>query len=475
MDKAYLKRALGYFIAALLSVALILYIGYHVSRFLRKDVATLPAQETEHTFYTRCDGYIFRREETIGASASGTSAAAVSDGVHVHVGEQVATVYSGSDPVAEANLAALRKQLSLLEDYAATKRGAKDAASVDTRLYSLLTQMKTLVSQNDLAGVCELRAELVAHLNERDVASGASSSGFAELIAAAQSSIEAERAKLGTALASVTAPRSGWYYASADGFERLFDPDILETLTPSAFDALTATAPESVAGTAGKLVLDYKWYLALKLDAADAAKLREGEKCPVSFAYNGGVTLAMTVERIASESGADSELIILSSGELPAGFSFTRCQTVDVTVESASGFEVPRSAVRLVDGVLGVYTFDGVYANFRRIEVLRESEDGYLVKTDTAIMAEEEAAKAATADSGDGTDGTGGAQDTAGTGTSAAPDTSGGSETTAPTGTTGTTGTEAQTEFDPASAPYLAQNDLIVIEGKGLYEGKIIS
>lgn len=467
MDKAYLKRALGYFLASLLAVALILYIGYHVSRFLKKDVATVPAKEVEQTFYTRCDGYIFRREQPIPASAAGTSAAVVSDGVHVHVGEELATVYSGSDPVAEANLAALRRQLSLLEDYAATKRGAKDAASVDTRLYSLLTQMKTLVSQNDLAGVGELRAELVAHLNERDVASGVSSSGFDELIAAAKSSIEAEKAKLGTALASVTAPRTGWYYASADGFERLFDPDILTSLTPSAFDELTSAAPESVSGTAGKLVLDHKWQLVLKLDTSDTAKLREGEHCPISFAYNGGVTLAMTVERIAPEPGTDSALVILSSTELLPGFSFTRCQTVDLTVESASGFEVPRSAVRMVDGVLGVYTFDGVYANFRRIEVLRESEDGYLVKTDTAIRAEKEAAEKAAAEGTPSADG-----DKPDASTSAAPDTSASSGTP---GESNAAVTGAQTEFNPENAPYLAQNDLIVIEGKGLYEGKIIS
>lgn len=455
MDKSYLKHALGYFIATVLSVALILYIGYHISRFLTKEVATVPAREVEHTFYTRCDGYIFRREETIRATASGTSTAAITDGTHVHVGEEVAIIYSGSDPVAEANLEAGRKHLALLQDYASTNRGAKDAASVDTRIYSLLTQMKALSAKNDLAGVCEMRSELVAHLNERDVASGASSNSFKELIASVESSMAAERAKLGSALATVNAPRTGWYYASSDGYERAFSPDVLDTLTITAFDTLIDAAPEPTEGTAGKLVLDYKWHLALKMSSQDAANLHEGERCPVSFAYNGGVTLAMTVERIVSESSSAPALVILSSGEIPPGFSFTRCQTVDVTVETLTGFEVPRSAVRIVDGVIGVYTFDGVYANFRRIEVLRESDDGYLVKTDTAIKAEKQAAEAAEAATADPTDESSDSQ--------AAPETQ------------ASTGAVTEAPFSAADAPYLAQNDLIIVEGKGMYEDKIIS
>lgn len=450
MDKVYLRRALGYFLASLLAVALILYIGYHISRFLRKEVATVPAQEVEQTFYARCDGYIFRREETIPA-ASGTGTASVADGTHVHVGEEVAVIYSGSDPVAEANISSARRQLSLLKDYDATNRGAKDAASADARIYSLLTRMKALGAKNDLTGVCEMRPELIAHLNERAVASGTSSGSFGELISALEASITAEKAKLGSVLATVSAPRTGWYYAAADGFESAFNPDLLGAMTVPEFDALTATAPASTEGTAGKLVLDYRWNLALKMSPSDAAHMHEGESCPVSFAYNGGVSLPMTVDRIVPDSASGTVLVIMSSGNIPPGFSFTRCQTVDVTTETVTGFYVPLSAARLVDGVLGVYIFDGVYANFRRIDVLRESDDGYIVKTDATVAAEKEAAQTAAADSGEAavTEGTDTAQS------------AGGSDTERP--------------FSAAGAPYLAQNDLIVVEGKDLYEGKIIS
>ena len=443
MDKAYLKRALLYLLATVLSIALIVYFGYHVRKFFTKEVESVPAKLTEQSFTARCDGYIFRAERTLTASASGTVAPSIADGTHVHVGETVAEIYSGSDPLAQAELSASREQLALLEEYSATKRGAKDAAAVDRRIYALMTQMKSLGAQNDLTGVCEMRSELLAQLNERDVASGVSAGSFDELIAAVNASVADCKSKLGTVLATGDAPQTGWYYSAADGFETIFDPEKLEQMSVEDFEALVAAAPASTAGTAGKLALDYKWYLAVEPGAADAGKLEEGASCDVSFAYNGARTIPMTVERVVTGVDKTKALVILSSTRVIPGFSFSRCQTVDLTIETLSGLSVPRSAVRLVDGVQGVYVFDGVYANFRRIEVLREYDDVYLVKTPEAIAAEtssdtEDAAQYA-AETANGAD------------------------------------SESAPSFDPAKAPYLSENDLIVVEGKGMTDGKVIS
>lgn len=443
MDKAYLKRALLYFLAAVLSLALIVYIGYHVYKFFTKEVETTPAKMTERSFSVRCDGYIFRSEKTLTATSSKSAVPCVADGEHVHVGETVAEIYSGSDPLAMAELSAGREQLALLREYAATKRGAKDAAAVDSRIYSLLTQMKSLSSRNDYAGVCEMRSELLAELNERDVASGVSAGNFDELISAVEATIAEQKMKLGSVLSTVSAPETGWFYSSADGYEGLFDPAVLDSITVERFEELISSVPASTDGVAGKLASDYKWYLVAETNAVDAGKLEEGRRCDVSFAYNGGQIISMSVERIVAGQNKDKALVILSSSRLVPGFSFSRCQTVDITVETLSGISVPRSAVRLVDGVRGVYVFDGVYACFRRIEVLREYEDLYIVKSDVQIASEH-------------------SDDT---------------EAAAEYASASSSSEESRSveAFDAASAPYLSENDLIIVEGKGMKDGKVIS
>ena len=444
MDKAYLKRALLYLLAAVLSVALIVYIGYHLRKFFTKEVETTPAILTEQSFTVRCDAYVFRAESTLTSTAAGTFAPSVDDGTHVHVGETVAEVYSGSDPLAQAGLASSREQLALLREYAATARGARDAAAIDSRIYAILLQMKSFTAGNDLSGVCEMRSKLIAELNERDIASGASTGDFDGLIASVEASIADQKSKLGAVLDTVSAPCAGWFYSSADGYEEMFDPAKLDAMTVEEFNELISSAPASTANTAGKLALDYKWYLALEAPSSEAGKLKEGASCDVSFAYNGGQTIRMTVERVVTGKDRARALLILSSTQVIPGFSFSRRQTVDVTVETLTGIRVPRSAVRLVDGVRGVYVFDGVYANFRRIEVLREYEDAYLVKSDVQIAAE---ASAQTQDA---------------------------AEFAAEKGEDEATET-GEAVFDPCAAPYLAANDLIIIEGKSMTDGKVIS
>ena len=53
MDKAYLRRVALYIAAAVLSVALIVYIGYHIRRFFTKDIETAPAKIVEREFTVR--------------------------------------------------------------------------------------------------------------------------------------------------------------------------------------------------------------------------------------------------------------------------------------------------------------------------------------------------------------------------------------------------------------------------------------
>ena len=100
------------------------------------------------------------------------------------------------------------------------------------------------------------------------------------------------------------------------------------------------------------------------------------------------------------------------------------------------------SAVRIVDGVEGVYIIDEIKVGFRRIDVIDESGGFYLCRE---VTAEDEAA-------------------------AAEPD-----ETAGPdeTGEPSETGEAAETEKaeETKYIPWLKQNDLMITGGTGLSEG----
>jgi hypothetical protein len=71
-------------------------------------------------------------------------------------------------------------------------------------------------------------------------------------------------------------------------------------------------------------------------------------------------------------------VLIFRTGVLPENFSYLRHQTVQIVKESYTGYRVPVSAVRVVNGRAGVYILQGSKIVFKRIDPLYE-QDGYLI------------------------------------------------------------------------------------------------
>ena len=124
--------------------------------------------------------------------------------------------------------------------------------------------------------------------------------------------------------------------------------------------------------------------------------------------------------------------MIFECEDVREGFDFTRSQSVTVVTSETTGFKVPISAVRIVDGIEGVYIIDEIKVGFRRIDVIDESGGFYLCREVTAEDLAEETDKA---------DETG-----------------------------NTTETEAD-EPEKKDVPWLKQNDLMITGGTGLSEG----
>ena len=116
---------------------------------------------------------------------------------------------------------------------------------------------------------------------------------------------------------------------------------------------------------------------------------------------------------VRAEESEDGTLLVFSSSSLPTDFAFTRCQPVAVTSAEHAGIRLPLSALRVVDGVSGVYVLSGGIVRYRAVSVLTESEDWFLADPDPE---------------GDA----------------------------------------------PAEMQWLSRNDIVITNGRGLYEGRVL-
>ena len=152
------------------------------------------------------------------------------------------------------------------------------------------------------------------------------------------------------------------------------------------------------------------------MSRSEANNFEVGKSYLMDFSYN-DTTLSMRVERVINDTSRDNSIVVYSSEKMPLNFDYTRMQPISVSVKDYTGFKIPVSAVRVIDGYEGVFVKDEVTIEFRRINVIFEDE-GYVICT-------------------------GAPEDT--------------------------------TEVEGNEYSWIRQNDIVVVSGTELYSGKVVS
>ena len=110
---------------------------------------------------------------------------------------------------------------------------------------------------------------------------------------------------------------------------------------------------------------------------------KEGETYSALFSENNRTELPMKLEKLIEDKSGERILLVFSCDRQPSNFTFDRCQSVSITVRTVSGIYVPKSVVVREGGVRGVYILRGSVVHFRYIEIVHEGSDYYLVKRDS--------------------------------------------------------------------------------------------
>ena len=384
MDIKYLKQVALGFLSVLLVLSVFSYVIYHITNGFSAGLVTTPALMGEYYEEEQAHGYIFREEKTVSSNYSGTVSYSVSNGERVAAGTEVARVFDrAGDESLTAEMVEIDKKIQLLE-----ASGISDNVSVsgtntsDKEITECVNQIFSGRRGGNYSSAAAVSDRLLISMNRR------------ELIVSGKGSYDGEIEKLNTRKRELSArlsganeplelDESGYFYYTCDGYESIFAPELLGELTPSGLDSL-AGASADTQRYAGKYVTSPRWYLALTLDRTEISKYTEGKEYKISFEDYGELHISMTLDRINTE--ADRGLLVFSATEMPAGFAFERVQSVSIITAEHEGLRFPMSAVRLNEGVEGVFVLYGNTVFFRRASVIGQ-ENGY------AVVAIEEAAE----------------------------------------------------------------------------------
>ena len=379
MDLKYLQRVAGYIALALAAVILIVDIAFQLASALVNTVETMPLSKVSEEQVVTSDGYVVRTERTITTSVDGIVSPSVTDGTKIAASDQVAEVY-GDSPRKEEQFAELKRALNqqalLSEAYA--KKNAYSQTTADREIARLTAEIQQLIAEGKTENLPGLTDALQVMLYIRELKVGKDLTAAKNAL---NERVEELKAQVGGSLSTIYADCGGYYYNQCDGYESYLSVSDLQDVDSAILSDLLEKKlePQDLSGTVGKIVTDYVWSVVIKLPFTKAQALATGKNYSVMLSGLADSCLSMKLERKVTEYESEDVYLIFTCTQQPVGFAYSRYQTVSVVIGNAEGFRIPVGALRVLDGVTGVYVLKGSVVEFREVSPIAMSDGTILV------------------------------------------------------------------------------------------------
>lgn len=392
-------------------VLIFVYTVYHTLSLFGEEIETYAASvTTEHTVISE-NGYLFRDEVLLTSPYLGTVDYRAADGTKVAKGQELAVVYENGSAQTRELMGVLDQQISLLEKSLGASASGLEMGALKESVKGSYRELVDMMALRQTGGLSAAKEALLIDLNRMEALKyGDEAQAYKTLDA-----LREQRQMLldsGGASQGYVAEQSGYFSVRTDGCEEAFSMSAVNSLTAESFASLTDSVGQAVAqaDAFGKISYTSEWRLVLPIEWDSRVYFEIGQVYVGEFTHNDGVKIPMTLENLIEDAERGRVLLVFSADRLPKNFSFDRCQGVRMEVDTVSGIYVPKHLVERMDGERGIYVLRGNVVRFRRIEIVYTGEDYYLVKS--------------------------GAEDT--------------------------------------EIPYLQVNDLIILNGKNLFDGRVL-
>lgn len=366
---------------ALIAALMLCYIGYQIYQWTTSGITTEMAQYVTVRDTETLSGTVVRQEELITSDADGVIAYALQDGERVKKDGVIAYLYdSEQEAQAQKRMETLQEEVEQLQQIESGSFGqALQADKLDEQITEKLRTLGDYCDEGSFTDLEELKTNLTGLLNKRQLVTGVVTD-FSARISQLNSEIDSLKAQYPEQPESIVTGQSGYFYSRADGYENLISVEDVKDLSVQQVDDLLAQEPSEVADNViGKVAINHEWYYLCTISSQRAEKMYRGGSYKLSVPFLTTEEIPVTAQSIGKDEEGRTVLLLRSSyvtGEIAS----LRRQKVDLILNSYEGLKVPNDAVRIVDGVKGVYIQSGGQAMFVRINPIYYG-DSYVISS----------------------------------------------------------------------------------------------
>jgi len=336
------------------------------------------------------------RQEQVLTSKEGIRDVIRGEGEKVGVGQTVALVYRDSQAQADqAELEELETNIQLLEHAVTQAADVDSAARLDEDILQAMVSLRASAALGDFGDLQEQVLEVKSSVLKRGYTygDGVTAADLSARLRELKAGRDALSRQTSAATTRVTVKQAGTFSNQVDGYESLLTPEQARSLTPAALERLMDEPPASDREALGKLILGSRWYFVTNLPVETAQRLSSESPARLRFTGEFDQEVDMAVEHI-SQAEEGRVTVVFSTDRYLGQTTLLRRQTAELVFEDFTGLRVPKEAVRMVKvestdeqtgevtvtSRLGVYALVSGRAEFKRVEVVTEGGDYYVVK-----------------------------------------------------------------------------------------------
>lgn len=376
------KNQIKYIVYSLIGIFIIGYFIYQVVQMNSSPYKTEIAVNRDMQSVIKTEAFIVRDETYITTDNSGGTVVSIAeDGKRVSSGDNVAVVFPNSKSAASyVRINELEKEIeyySQLKNRVGIGTNAPSSYSklIDEACINFITTSRETIGSDFDDALTDLRDAITA----RQLAVGTELSVDAKL---AELQAELISVNSGTVeYSTISAPNSGYYIGSVDGYEKTIDFSKVTSLSCQDIEAfLKSKKQETPANVMGKLVDEFDWYFVCTVPYNESGKIEVGKSVKVNIPNTAVGTINCTVMHKGDKED-DKVAVVIKCNLMNRNLANLRIHDIEIIVDDYVGIKINNDAIREVDGEKGVYVQRGNIIQFRKINIIYSAEDYSVVES----------------------------------------------------------------------------------------------
>ena len=367
-------------LAAAAAVIIVIYFAAEMYSLTSRTYTTETIYEQTVLETVDAKMYIIRDETLLTTTASGVTVPLADNGERVSKGSTIAAVFP-SESSAE-NYVSVESLEKKLESYRKIDSQLSldnvDVNKLNDEINGEFISILNSLYYNDYSDLGEDKLSFAEKLSRKQISLDKDVDCTAK-IAALQSDISALQSS-STPSEIITAESAGYYVSKVDGYEGVLTCEDIDSLTKDKLDdAFKADKNAVQAGSIGKIIDGYNWYIATVMDTATVSELSDNKSVNLIFSDSGDETVTTYIHSVKSVDSKES-LVIFRCNLMNESLTGLRMVDGKIVVNDYTGLKVSRDAIRLDDeGNSGVFVRRGNIVNFRSLNILYSEDDFVIV------------------------------------------------------------------------------------------------